>query len=70
VLDVGEVIEPIILELPDPQGPSGARGMAEMPFIPVAPAIAAALHDATGIWMDELPYTPERVWKAARNVSG
>ena len=64
VLDVAEVIEPIILEYPDPQGALGIRGVAEMPFIPTAPAIAAAIHDATGLWLDELPFTPERVWKA------
>lgn len=64
VLDVVEEIVPVILEFPDPQGPLGARGMAEMPFIPTAPAIAAAIHDATGLWLDELPYTPERVWRA------
>ena len=64
VLDVAEVVEPIILEYPDPQGPLGLRGVAEMPFIPTAPAIAAAIHDATGLWLDELPFTPERVWKA------
>jgi CO/xanthine dehydrogenase Mo-binding subunit len=64
VLDVPTVVEPIILEFPDPQGPLGIRGMAEMPFIPTAPAIAAAIHDATGCWINELPYTPERVWAA------
>ena len=63
VLDMAEEIVPIILEYPDPQGPLGVRGMAEMPFIPTAPAVAAAIHDATGIWIDELPYTPERVWQ-------
>jgi CO/xanthine dehydrogenase Mo-binding subunit len=64
VLDAPTTIEPIILEFPDPQGPLGIRGMAEMPFIPVAPAIGAAIHDAIGCWLDELPYTPERVWRA------
>lgn len=64
VLDVAQIIEPVILELPDPQGPLGARGMAEMPFIPTAPAIGAAIHDAVGVWLDELPYIPERVWNA------
>jgi CO/xanthine dehydrogenase Mo-binding subunit len=64
VLDVAAVVEPVILEHPDPQGPFGARGMAEMPFIPTAPAIGAAIHDAIGVWIDELPYTPERVWRA------
>ncbi len=61
VLDAPLEIIPIILEFPDPQGPWGARGMAEMPFIPTAPAIAAAVHAATGVWFDELPMTPERV---------
>ena len=64
VLDVAEVVEPLILEIPDPQGAFGLRGMAEMPFVPTAPAIGAAIHAATGVWIDELPYTPERVWQA------
>jgi len=64
VLDVAAVVEPVILEHPDPQGPFGVRGMAEMPFIPTAAAIGAAIHDAIGVWIDELPYTPERVWRA------
>lgn len=66
VLDVAEDVTPVILEIPDPQGPLGARGMAEMPFIPTAPAIGAAIHDATGVWIDQLPYTPEHVWSALR----
>lgn len=64
ILDVAQVIEPVILELPDPQGVMGMRGMAEMPMIPTAPAIAAAIHDAVGIWVDQLPITPERMWNA------
>jgi CO/xanthine dehydrogenase Mo-binding subunit len=64
VLDVAEVVEPVILEISDPQGAFGLRGMAEMPFVPTAAAIGAAIHAATGVWIDELPYTPERVWKA------
>jgi CO/xanthine dehydrogenase Mo-binding subunit len=64
VLDVAEIVEPVILELPDPQGPLGVRGMAEMPMIPTAAAIGAAIYDATGVWIDQLPYTPERVWQA------
>lgn len=63
IADVADTVDPIILEIPDPQGPLGARGMAEMPFIPTAPALAAAIHDATGVWFDHLPLTPERVWQ-------
>lgn len=66
VLDVPETIESIILEFPDEEGPWGARGMAEMPFIPLAPAVTAAIHDATGVWVDELPLTPWRVWEKLR----
>jgi len=61
VLDVPETITPLIVEEADPRGPWGARGMGEMPFLPLAPALAAAIHDATGIWYDELPFTAERV---------
>jgi CO/xanthine dehydrogenase Mo-binding subunit len=40
--------------------------MAEMPFLPFAPALAAAVHDATGVWINDLPLTPERVMKRLR----
>jgi CO/xanthine dehydrogenase Mo-binding subunit len=61
VLDVPENVESIILEYGDKLGPFGARGMAEMPYIPLAPAIIAAVFDATGVWFDDFPLTPERV---------
>jgi CO/xanthine dehydrogenase Mo-binding subunit len=35
--------------------------MAEMPFLPLAPAIVAAVHDATGVWFDEIPLMPYKV---------
>ncbi len=66
VLDVPVEVRSVILEYPDPIGPWGARGMAEMPMIPLAPAIAAAVHDATGVWFDHLPLIPDRVVKALR----
>jgi CO/xanthine dehydrogenase Mo-binding subunit len=61
VRDIPDRIESIILETADPLGPWGARGMGEMPYIPLAPAIAAAVKDAAGVWIDEFPLTPERV---------
>lgn len=66
--DVAEHVESVVLEVPDPQGPWGARGMAEMPMIPLAPAIVAALHDATGVWFDSFPLTPDRVRAALRSA--
>jgi CO/xanthine dehydrogenase Mo-binding subunit len=68
VLDIPERVKSVVLEYPDPIGPWGARGMAEMPYLPLAPAIAAALHDALGVWIDEFPYTPERVLKAIKSA--
>jgi len=61
VLDIPGEVQSLILEYPDPIGPWGARGMAEMPFLPLAPAVIAALHDATGVWFYQFPLTPERV---------
>jgi CO/xanthine dehydrogenase Mo-binding subunit len=62
--DMPPEIVPVILELADPNGPYGARGVAEMPLVPFAPAVAAAIHDATGVWLTHQPMTPERVLTA------
>lgn len=59
--DVPVKVDSVVLELADPLGPFGARGVAEMPFITYAPAVLAAVHDATGVWFDEFPLTPSRV---------
>ncbi len=69
ILDVPERVDSVIMEFPDENGPWGARGMAEMPFIPLAPAIVAAVHDATGVWIDEFPLTPWRVLEGLRKGS-
>jgi CO/xanthine dehydrogenase Mo-binding subunit len=58
ILDVPEKVKAVIVEEADPRGPWGARGMAELPIIPYAPAVVAALHDATGVWFDRFPLTP------------
>jgi CO/xanthine dehydrogenase Mo-binding subunit len=62
--DMPTDIVPVILELADPNGPFGARGVAEMPLVPFAPAVAASIHDAVGVWLTDLPFTPERVLAA------
>jgi len=61
VLDIPDRVDSLILEYPDPIGPYGARGMAEMPFLPLAPAVTAAVRDASGVWFTEFPLIPERV---------
>ena len=59
--DIPTHVDSVVLELADPHGPWGARGMAEMGMIPYAPAMVAALHDATGVWFNSFPLTPDRV---------
>ena len=68
VLDIPDQVRSVIIEHADPIGPFGARGMGEMPYVPLAPAITAALHDATGIWFDDFPLTPERVLKGLGKI--
>jgi CO/xanthine dehydrogenase Mo-binding subunit len=63
-LDMPDEIIPVILEEADPNGPYGARGMAEMPLVPLAAAIANAIADATGARLTQQPMTPERVLDA------
>lgn len=50
-----------VVEVPSTFGPFGAKGIGEVPCIPVAAAIANALEDAIGVRVTEAPFTPERV---------
>ncbi|HEY2981775.1 MAG TPA: xanthine dehydrogenase family protein molybdopterin-binding subunit [Anaerolineales bacterium] len=68
ILDIPEKVESVLLENPDPNGPWGARGVGEPPLLPYTPAIAAAIHDATGVWINEFPFTPERVLRALGKI--
>jgi CO/xanthine dehydrogenase Mo-binding subunit len=67
ILDVPHKVTPVILEYPDPIGPWGARGMAEMPYLPYAPALVAAVKDAIGIEFHKFPLTPDRVLWGLKN---
>ncbi len=62
VKDIPERMNTIIMEIPDQVGPWGVRGVGEMPYLPFAPALVDAVHDATGVWFDEFPLTAERVF--------
>lgn len=59
--DVPEEIIPIIVEVPQPDGPFGARGIGEHTMLPAAPMIANAIEDALGIRIKSLPITAEKV---------
>ena len=62
VHEMPEVI-PIIVESNDPEGPFGAKEAGEGPLLPILPAVCNAVYDAIGIRTNELPMTPERVYK-------
>ena len=63
-------IDTIFLEVPDPEGPMGAKGLGEHVLIPTAPAILNAIRHATGALVTELPALPHRVLAAMREVKG
>lgn len=69
ILDTPE-IEPIIVELGEPTHPFGAKGCSEISTVGIAPAIANAIYNATGVRLNELPMTPERVLTAMREANG
>jgi len=63
-MDLPAALESAAIENADGPGPYGAKGMSEGALLAVAPAVAAAVRDATGIVIRDLPLTPERVWRA------
>lgn len=57
-----------IVENQDGPGPYGAKGMSEGALLCVAPAVAAAVQQATGVVIRDLPLTPQRVWQALEEL--
>ena len=60
-MDIPDEIVPIFIEVAQPDGPFGARGMGEHTMIPAAPIIANAVEDALGIRIRSLPITAEKI---------
>src|SRR5258705_13157583 len=54
-------VETILVETNDPEGPFGAKECGEGPLLPVLPAVANAITNATGVRFYSLPITPDRV---------
>ncbi len=74
--DMPSVIDPICVEVPNRNGPFGAKGIGESALIPVAPAIANAIFDAVGVRIKDLPIKAEKIYlaleeaRAGRNKNG
>ncbi len=61
-------LETIFVETFEPSHPFGVKAVAEIPMDGVAPAVGNAILDAIGVNVDEIPLTPERVWKAIKST--
>ena len=62
-MDMPQIV-PLFVESHDPVGPYGAKGLGEPTLVPVAAAIANAIHDATGVRFKDLPITAEKIYMA------
>ncbi len=62
-------ISTVLVEAPFSGAPHGAKGVGELPMDVAAPAVVAAIHDATGVWIHDLPATPERIIAALTGVA-
>ncbi len=67
ILDMPDEIVPIIVEVPHPGGPFGAKGVGESGLLAVSPAIANAVEAAVGVRIRDLPITPEKVLRALQS---
>jgi len=63
-------ITTILVEAPFAGAPHGAKGVGELPMDVGAPAVVAAIADATGVWIQELPASPERILAALTGAAG
>jgi len=61
-------LEAILVQTMEPSGPFGAKAIAEIPKDGVAPAMRNAIADATGARINNIPFTPERVWRALQDA--
>lgn len=65
-LDAPRRIVGMYVEVPQDDGPWGARGVGEHTMVPAAPAVANALYDATGVRFTQMPLTAEKIYMALR----
>jgi CO/xanthine dehydrogenase Mo-binding subunit len=68
--DLPRSMESVLVENADGPGPGGSKGSGEGGLLATAPAIAAAVSQATGVVIRDLPLTPERVWRAMQENTG
>ena len=62
--DLTPEVIPVLVEVPHPDGPMGAKGFAESPSLPTAPAILNAIYDAVGVRIHDLPADKKKILDA------
>jgi CO/xanthine dehydrogenase Mo-binding subunit len=60
-------VSSILIESDDPIGPYGAKGVGEMATIGTPDAFVSAVYDAVGVWVTDLPATPEKIFMSLRS---
>ncbi|MBP7633649.1 molybdopterin-dependent oxidoreductase Mo/Fe-S-binding subunit, partial [Candidatus Ozemobacteraceae bacterium] len=67
--DLPEDFKAVLVDTNDPFGPMGAKSISEISCNGAAPVIAAAIHDAVGVWIRSWPFTPEKILRALGRIS-
>ena len=67
IMNIPEEFVSLFQENEDGPGPFGAKGMGEGAILAIAPAVCGAVYDATGIYIGEIPLTPEKLWKTLQS---
>lgn len=68
--DLPDDFRAVLVETEDPFGPFGAKSVSEISCNGAAPALASAIHDATGLWCRSWPFTPEKILRALGKLEG
>jgi putative selenate reductase molybdopterin-binding subunit len=67
--DLPDDFKAVLIDTNDPFGPMGAKSISEIACNGAAPCIAAAIHDAVGVWIRSWPFSPEKILRALGQVS-
>ena len=70
IRDLPDEVRAVLVETTDPFGPFGGKSVSEIACNGAAPAIAAAIHDATGVWMRSWPFSAEKLLRALGRIGG
>ena len=66
--DLPDDFKAVLVDTNDPHGPLGAKSISEISCNGAAPCIAAAIHDAVGVWIRSWPFTPEKILRALGQI--